>query len=211
MSKKAKKAKPAYSDFAVGKAERFALGTFLSSWPDELSFDEVLALLKDDDRDEDIDLSVAQAFEDYPTSFVIEQIIESRDSILSWFGAEMDTTVAVSALDSLPAWSDLGLERSKGIAEVVAKAQRICIHKPWTDDEREAIGEVFEHFPDSSIWFEDILTRLEAGDQVLFFDRRVDAGLTTGKEVADSLRRALEDLCVARQEVEQSLAQGVSP
>jgi hypothetical protein len=92
----------------------------------------------------------------------------------------------------------------------VSKAQRLCIYKPWTGDEREAIGEVFEYFPDSSIWFEDILTRLESGDQVLF-DQRVDMSLTTGKEVADSLRRALEDLRVARQEVEQSLAQGISP
>jgi hypothetical protein len=190
MSKRVKKASPAHSDFAVGKAERFALGTFLSDYPDDLSFDEVLALLKDDDRDEDIDLSVAQAFEDYPTSFVIEQIIESRDSILSWFGAEMDTTVAVSALDSLPAWSDLGLERSKGIAEVVAKAQRICIHKPWTDIETEAIQEVL-CFSDNSVWFEDIVSRLEAGDKDLF-DRRQDENLKTGAQVAAALRQAVE-------------------
>ena len=69
------------------KAEFIALGTFLSSWPDNLSFDEVLESMErlgvydlDDDG-----ISIWQPFEDYPPNEVSDHILTLHDHIIQSF------------------------------------------------------------------------------------------------------------------------------
>ena len=55
-------------------SERFALNEWLSEYPQDLTFDEVCELL----RDEDLSVTVWQWFEGYPATEIIENIDNTR-------------------------------------------------------------------------------------------------------------------------------------
>lgn len=67
------------------KMERFALAQFLSEWPDDLTYKQVLENLYAEDED----VVVWQPFEDFPTYKVVEFIEEMVISMNYWFKEEI--------------------------------------------------------------------------------------------------------------------------
>ena len=70
----------------IARCEYFALNQFLSEFPEDMDYDEIIQRLIDDDLDEDGDpiITVWEPFESHPTEVVAEYIEDTYNS-LTWF------------------------------------------------------------------------------------------------------------------------------